>query len=228
MACICTAYNQACIRSHSAVRSNQRDGSPLVSQPAWKARFAMKRITIFFILFASGLILPSLAASQEHEESYTKEVYTGTIINMNGRSVSTGFTLTLTGRTSDEAAQGYLSILAGEGQDDLVKAIGKNDLGFIAATGQTRRDLLVVREAIINGKRRIIAAFERWQGFFELRGRYTSTHYPFSIIEIFFEEKGKGTGTFIGLAQLKMERDKKTEQMRLEIENFGSFPAKVM
>jgi hypothetical protein len=183
---------------------------------------------ILTILSACGLILPPVAAGQEHEEGYTKEVYTGTIVNMNGRSVSTGFNLTLTGRTGDEEAQKYLSVLASEGQDGLVKAIRKNDLGFIAATGQTRRDLLVVREAVIGGKRRIIAAFERWQGFFEIRGGYRSTDYPFTIIEIFFDEKGKGTGTFIGLAQLKIERDKKTEQLRLEIENFGSFPAKIM
>jgi hypothetical protein len=171
---------------------------------------------ILLILSACALMLPSLVAGQEHEEGYAKEVYTGTLINMSG------------GRTSDEDAQRYLSILASEGQDGLLKAIGKNDLGFIAATGQTRRDLLVVREATINGKRRIIAAFERWMGFWEVRGGYRSEDYPFSIIEIFFDEKGRGTGTFIGLAQLKMERDKKTELLRLEIENFGSFPARVM
>ena len=188
----------------------------------------MKRIIIFFILSASGLMLPSLAASQEHDEGYAKEVYTGTMINVSGRSISTGFNLTLTGRTSDEDAQRYLSILASEGQGGLMKAIRKNDLGFIAATGQTRRDLLVVREGTLNGQRRIIAAFERWIGVGEARGGYRSLDHPFSIIEIVFNEKGKGTGTFIGLAQLKMERDKQTEQMRLEIENFGSFPSKVM
>jgi hypothetical protein len=180
------------------------------------------------ILCALGLVLPQLAAGQEHEESYAKEVYTGTLINMSGRSVSTGFNLTLTGRTSDEEAQRLLSILAGEGQDGFLKSIRKNNLGYIAATGQTRRDLLVVREAVVEGRRRIIAAFERWQGFYELRGGYRSTDYPFAIIEIFFDEKGRGTGTFIGLAQVKLERDKKSEQLRLEIENFGSFPARVM
>ena len=109
-----------------------------------------------------------------------------------------------------------------------MKAIRQNNLGFIAATGQTRRDLLIVRDAMINGKRRIIGAFERWQGFWEIRGGYRSTDYAFSIIEIFFDEKGKGSGTFIGLAQLKLEQDKKTGQLRLELENFGSFPSKVM
>jgi len=189
----------------------------------------MKRITRLITLSACAVLLPSLALAQgKSEGSPTKEVYTGTIVNMSGRSVSTGFTLTLEGRTSNEEAQRYRSILANEGQDDLLKAIRKNNLGYIAATGQTRRDLLVVREGQIEGSRRIIAAFERWQGFYEVRGGYRSTDYPYSIIEIVFDQKGRGTGTFIALAQVRMRTDKKTEQPQLEIENFGSFPAKVM
>ena len=189
----------------------------------------MKRITVLMIVSACAVLLPSLASAQgKSEGTPTKEVYTGTIISMTGRSVSTGFTLTLEGRTSDEEAQRYRSILANEGQDALLKAIRKNNLGYIAATGQTRRDLLVVREGETEGSRRIIAAFERWQGFYELRGGYRSTDYPYSIIEIVFDQKGRGTGTFIGLAQVRMRTDKKTEELRLELENFGSFPSKVM
>jgi hypothetical protein len=194
----------------------------------------MKQKSFLILFLTLALMLPALAAghherARQDGETASKEVYTGTIFNMSGRSASTGFTLTLTGRTSDEERQQYLSILASEGQERLLKAIHKNDLGFIAATGQTRRDLLVVREASINGRRRVMAAFERWQGFYEIRGGYRSTDYPFSVIEIVFDEKGRGTGTFIGLAQVKMERDKKNEEgWRLEVENFGSFPSKVM
>jgi hypothetical protein len=195
----------------------------------------MKRSLIAVMCLACALImLPSFSAAQKTKAAKSKgtptdkEVYTGTIVNMSGRSASIGFNLTLTGRTSDAEAQQYLQILANEGQDDFLKAISKNDLGYIAATGQTRRDLLVVRENQINGQRRIIAAFERWQGFWEVRGGYRSTDYAFSIIEIVFDQKGRGTGTFIGLAQIRMKMDKKTEQWRLEIENFGSFPSKVM
>lgn len=188
----------------------------------------MKRVIMSLLLLACGSIGLVSAAAQNNAEGYPKEVYTGTLYGMNGRGTTTGFTLTLTSRTTDEEAQKYLSILASAGQDDLMKAIRKNDLGFMAATGQTGRDLLVVREAQVNGKRRIIAAFQRWDRFYEIRGGYRSLDYPFSIIEIYFDEKGRGTGTFIGLAQVKLERDKKTEQLRLEIENFGSFPSKVM
>ena len=189
----------------------------------------MKQITRLITLSACCLILPSLALAQKKGDAdSTKEVYTGTLLSMTGGSLSTGFTLTLEGRTSDEEAQRYRTILADEGQENLLKAISKNKLGFIAATGQTSRDLLVVREGQIEGSRRIIAVFERWQGFWEVRGGYRSTDYPYSIIEIVFDQKGRGTGTFIGLAQVRMRMDKKTEQLRLEIENFGSFPAKVM
>ena len=189
----------------------------------------MKLTIASIVLSACALMCPSLASAQGKNETRTgKEVYTGTLINMSGGSASTGFTLTIEARTSDEEAQRYREILARESQDDLLKAIRNNNLGYIAATGQTRRDLLVVREGQIEGNRRIIAVFERWQRFYEVRGGYRSTDYPYSIIEIVFDQKGRGTGTFVGLAQVRMRLDKKTEQWRLEIENFGSFPAKVM
>ena len=186
----------------------------------------MKLLTLSIVLFASAMLFALPAAAQS--KNGTKEVYTGTFVRMSGGSASTGFNLTIEARTSDEDAQKYREILAREGQDDLLKAIRNNDLGYIAATGQTRRNLLVVREGEIDGSRRIIAVFERWQRFFEVRGGYRSTDYPFSIIEIVFDKKGRGTGTFIGLAQVRMTLDKKTEQWRLEIENFGSFPDRVM
>jgi hypothetical protein len=168
------------------------------------------------------------AAAQKKNEGSTKEVYTGTIVNMNGRSASTGFTLSVTGKTSDEEAQQYLSILASQGQDDLLKSLRKNKLGYIASTGQTGRDLIVVRETQVEGKRRLVAVFERWMRMGELRNGYRSTDYPFAIAEIFFDGKGNGSGTFIGAAQVKIVRDKKSEQLKLEIESFGTFPAKIM
>lgn len=188
-------------------------------------RQAIRLLLLFACCSMSSL---TAAAQSDKDQASTKEVYTGSIVNVSGRSAMTSFTLNLTGRTSDEEAKNYLSILASEGQDGLQKALGKNKLGFLAASGQVGRDLLVVRETQVEGKRRIIVVFERWIRFFEARGGYRSEDYPFGIMEIFFDAKGKGTGTFIGAAQIKLVRDKKTELLHLEIENFGTFPAKVM
>lgn len=188
----------------------------------------MKTLPRLVVLFACCSMLSLSAAAQEEKETSTKEVYTGTIVNMSGRTVSTGFTLNITGKTSNEEAQKYLSMLASEGQDDLLKVLRKNKLGFVSATGTTGRDLLVVRDLQVEGKRRVIAVFERWIKFGEARGGYRSLDYPFGILEIFFDAKGKGSGTYIGAAQIKIVRDKKSEQLKLEIENFGTFPAKIM
>ncbi|HEU4388459.1 MAG TPA: hypothetical protein VFV34_11725, partial [Blastocatellia bacterium] len=167
-------------------------------------------------------------AQEKKKEPSGKEVYTGTIVTMSGKMHTVGFNLTVTGKTSDEEAANYLAILASEGQEALLKASRKNKLGYISATGQTGRDLLFVRDGELNGKRRLVAVFERWVGFFEARGGYRSLDYPWAIMEIIFDEKGKGTGTFIAGAWIKIEKDKKTEKLRLEIENFGTFPSKVM
>lgn len=187
----------------------------------------MKQVSRLLLLFACCSMVSLTAAAQTNQAS-TKEVYTGTIVNTSGGLRTISFTLEITGRTSDEEAQKYLSILASEGQDSLLKALDKNKLGFVAASGQVGRDLLVVREAQVEGKRRIVAVFERWIRMFEMRGGYRSEDYPFAILEIFFDAKGRGTGTFVSAAQVKIVRDKKTELLRLEIENFGTFPSKIM
>src|SRR5215475_6690328 len=86
---------------------------------------------------------PALASPAGDEKG---EVYTGTIVNMNGRMASTGFTLKITGWTSDEDFNRYLTSLIEGDQDDVLKQIRDNKMGYMAATGQTGRQLLVARK----------------------------------------------------------------------------------
>src|SRR5262249_40618754 len=91
------------------------------------------------------------------------------------------------------------------------------------------RNLIVVRKAQLpDGKTRIVAVFERWQTFAEVRGGYRSQDYPFGIMGIILDAKGKGSGTFIAACKVDMKRDKKTGKYQLELENFGTYPNKVM
>jgi hypothetical protein len=157
------------------------------------------------------------------------DVYTGTIVTMNGRMRSTGFTLKLSGFTSDDDFNRYLTTLIEGNQDDVLKQIRGNKFGYMAATGQTGRQVLVARKTpLSDGKTRIAVAFERWMRFGEVRNGYRSEDYPFGILEMIVDDKGKGGGTFISAGAVDMKRDKKTGQYRLELENFGTFPSKVM
>ena len=111
----------------------------------------------------------------------------------------------------------------------ILKEIKDLDLGRLSATGQVGRYLLVVRKSQMpDGNTRIVAVFERWQRIREVRGGYRSTDYPFGIMEIIVNAKGKGSGTFIAACKIDLKRDKKSGKYQLELENFGTYPHKVM
>ena len=167
---------------------------------------------------------PKLTANPDPEE-----VYTGTIVNTGGRMVTTRFTLRLKGFTSDEDFSRYIGILGEGDQFDVLKVIKNIDLGSFIPTRDVGRQISVARKTTLpDGRTRIAVAFERWLRFAEVRNGYRSEDYPFAIMEIIFDAKGKGTGTFIAACQVDLKRDKKTGQYKLELENFGTYPSKVM
>ena len=190
----------------------------------------MIRSTVSLIGLLAFLALTATAVSaQEKKKNGFQEVYTGTIVNMNGRMASTTFNLSIRDYTTDEQAQQYLAILAEGDQDDVLKKIRDLDLGRISTTRTVGRNLIVVRKTqLSDGKTRIVAAFERWQTVAEVRGGYRSQDYPFGLMELIVDENGKGSGTFISACKIDLKRDKKTGKWELELENFGTYPNKVM
>ena len=116
-------------------------------------------------------------------------------------------------------------ILRTQGQDDFMKAIGNKKLGFLAFDGQVGRDLNFILETQTENGRKITILFERWLQMFEVRYGTRSQDYPFAYIELFINDNGKGEGSLIGLA--KVTFDKKNPN-NLDIENFGTYPAKLM
>jgi len=188
----------------------------------------LRKVSLIGMLVVLTLTAAAVSA-QEKKKGGFQEVYTGTIVNMNGRMASTSFNLSIRDYTTDEQAQQYLAILAEGDQDDVLKKIRDLDLGRISTTRTVGRNLIVVRKSQLpDGKTRIVAAFERWQTVAEVRGGYRSQDYPFGLMELIIDEKGKGSGTFISACKIDLKRDKKTGQWELELENFGTYPNKVM
>jgi len=180
-----------------------------------------------FVVFA--LMFSVAAVGQDKKNSGFQEVYTGTIVAMNGPSASTTFNLSIRDYTSDEDVQRYLGILAEGDQTDVLKVIRDLDLGRLSTQRSVGRNLIVVRKSQMpDGKTRIVAAFERWQTFAEVRGGYRSQDYPFGIMELILDANGKGSGTFIAACKIDLKRDKKTGKYTLELENFATYPNKVM
>lgn len=191
----------------------------------------MKRTVLSVLAPLTVLMIFSFSANaQDNKKSGFQEVYTGTIVGMNGPMRTTGFNLSIKDFTSDAEVQRYLGILVEGDQDDLLKVIRDNELGRLSATGTLGRHLLVVRKTTLpDGKIRIVAAFERWQTIAEIRSGSRLQDYPFGIMELILDANGKkGSGTFIAACKVDMKRDKKTGKYQLELENFGTYPNKVM
>jgi hypothetical protein len=196
-----------------------------------KKKISLASITLGLLLMVIATTLPSTAHGEDKakknntEKPSTKEFYTGTAVDIGGGGRSRTFTLEITGQTADADAQHDKQILQTQGQDALMKAIGKQKLGDFAFEGQLGRDLNYVQETDTQDGRKIVILFERWLKMFEVRNGTRSEDYPFTYIELFIDNNGKGQGSMIGAARASLDR---RHPGTLDVENFGTFPAKLM
>jgi hypothetical protein len=162
-----------------------------------------------------------------------RQTYTGTIVaygsGFNTRVQTGTFNLTIDRFTSDERARQLLGLLQERSDASLLREVGRESVGSFSINGRLGPRVNVAREAIVNGKRRIFAVFDRWERFGELRGGYRSLDYPYGVIEMYVDPRtGKGEGTYIAAAKIRWRQDKDSGQYQIEIENFATYPARLM
>jgi len=175
------------------------------------------------LLLALGLLAIGAAA---------QETITGTVVSygtgFNTRTQTGTFTLRLDRFTSDDRAQRLLGYLQSGAEDRLLNELDNEDVGTFSINSRIGPRVNVARESMVNGQRRIIAVLRRWMNFGEIRGGYRSTDYPYSVIELYIDPRtGKGEGTFIAAAKIRW-RPGNGGQNQIEIEDFSTFPARLM
>jgi len=180
---------------------------------------------LFLLLIVGFTVLPGYGQQ--------RETYTGTVLSYGngiGGQMRTGtFNLTIDRYTPDATANQLLGLLQ-EGNDDrLLNQMDNENAGRFSINGQIGPRLNVVRETMVNGQKRIFAVFRRWMNFGEVRGGYRSTDYPYGVIELYVDPRtGKGEGTYIAAARINWRQEKGSGQYQVEIENFGTYPARLM
>lgn len=192
------------------------------------------------LLICFALAAVCVESSNVHGESSSsafKEVYTGNMIYFDGTfGPSAGlranarsgsgvefFTLTVNSYTPESEVNRMLIALQKDGQDGLMKMLGKDKSGTLQIGTNLARDVQAVWVTQTEEGRKISALSERWLGFGELRRGARSVDYPFTYIEIFIEEDGgRGEGSLIPAAGVRSKG-----RTNIEIENFGIYPARL-
>ena len=176
-------------------------------------------IAVLSVTWLLAGALPGLAQSR------SREVYTGNIFYFGGPrgTISTNFTLTINSYTPSADVDRFVGILQRGGQDDLMKAINDEKRGTLQIDGQVGRDINAVWFSTDEEEgRKLMILFERWVGFGEVRRGARSLDYPFTYLEIYLDDKGKGEGSMIPAARIRHKRGQ-----TIEVENFGIYPARL-
>lgn len=153
------------------------------------------------------------------------QVVTGTVVSIGGRQAgrTRQFTLRVNSYTSASDAERLNNALRSGGEEELMNVLSRLDAGRISiGTGVGVPANAVIATPTAEGGAKLLVLFERNIGFSELRAGARRADYRFGYMEIFLDRRGRGEGTFIPAAKIKLQGD------TWVVEDFGAFPARLM
>lgn len=151
---------------------------------------------------------------------------TGTVVGISGRLAGRTLPFTLTARsiTPPNQIRELNEALGRGGQDELLKTLSKMDAGRIQiGTGLGLPANAVIADSWGDGGTRLTVFYERNLRFFELRYGTRSEDYRIGYAELFLDRNGRGEGTFIPAARVRLKGGN-----TWEVEDFGVFPARLI
>lgn len=174
------------------------------------------------LCFVLGASLPSNVYAKTARAG---QVVTGTVVGISGRLAgrTRPFTLRVNNYTSASDAERLNNALRSGGESELMNVLSKLDAGRISiGTGVGVPANAVIATPAAEGGTKLIVLFERNVGFYELRAGTRSSDYRFGYAEIYLDRRGRGEGTFIPAAKIKLQGD------TWVVEDFGAFPARLI
>lgn len=134
---------------------------------------------------------------------------------------SFGVTVYVTGWSTDQEVQDYVSVLKEKGPDGLVSAMEKaQDVGRLSPVGFVGSGFRFARYTpAANGGVHIVMVTNRPIAFGELYGGTRSRDYQFGIVVLDVDKNGKGSGKLAPVCKIKFNKKKE-----LEIEHYGQKP----
>ncbi|HEV2913634.1 MAG TPA: hypothetical protein VGX92_10165 [Pyrinomonadaceae bacterium] len=186
-----------------------------------------KRILIGLLLAVAGC-LAVLAASthpSRAQDRPSRVSIQGTVVGIGGRysGRTRPFRLNIARYTSPEEVQQLNAAMQSGGQEELLRVLSRMNAGMIAVGNGVGVPANAIIRTPAEVGARIVVLYQRNVSFFELRAGARSADYRFGYAEIILDASGRGEGTFIPAAKVRLRDDG-----RWEVEDFGEFPARLM
>ncbi|HEX8556861.1 MAG TPA: hypothetical protein VF668_02100 [Pyrinomonadaceae bacterium] len=150
----------------------------------------------------------------------------GTMVGIGGRwsGRSLPFNLIVNNYTSPDDVDRLNQALRSGGQDELLRSLSRLNAGRISIgnnVGVTAN--AVISTPAAEGGTKLTVIYERNVNIYELRAGARSADYRFGYAEIFLDGRGRGEGTLIPAAKVRLEGSN-----TWVVEDFGVFPARLM
>lgn len=180
-------------------------------------------LVLFAMLCGAALFA---APAQSSSNAIFAERVNGSVVGISGRLAgrSRPFSLIINNYTPANQVRELNEALGSGGQDGLLNALSKMNAGRIQiGTGIGVPANVIIVDPWGDGGRRLTVFYERNLTFFELRYGTRSERYRVGYAELFLDHNGRGEGTLIPAARVRL-RDGNV----WEVEDFGVFPARLM
>lgn len=181
-------------------------------------------VLVLFAVLCGAAVLAAPAHSSSN--AVFAERINGTVVGIGGRLAgrSRPFSLIINNYTPPNQVRELNEALGRDGQDGLLNSLSKMDAGrIIIGTGVGVPANAVIVDPWGDGGRRLTVFYERNLSFFELRYGTRSETYRVGYAELFLDRNGRGEGTFIPAARVRLK-----DGNVWEVEDFGVFPARLL
>ena len=149
----------------------------------------------------------------------------GTVSTVGGRFPGRSFPFSLIVKNYTSPGQvSELNAALQRGDDEMLSVLSRMSAGRIQlGTGVGIPANAIIADPWGDGGTKITVLYERNLSFFELRAGTRSTDYRFGYAEMFLDARGRGQGTLIGAARVRLRSGN-----TWEVEDFGTFPARLL
>ena len=182
----------------------------------------MRKRGLFFLLGALCLVAASAVSVSAQPRQYVQ----GQVIGIGSRraGLNRSFSLTITNYSSPDDVQRLNAALRSGGQDELLRVLRGLNSGRVSIGNNVGvKANAVIATPTAEGGTKLNVLYERDVAIFERRYGTRSADYRFGYAEIYLDARGRGQGTFIPSAKVKLEGDN-----NWVVEDFGEFPARLM